>query len=149
SKTLAYHITNRANNKEWFYIPIKETWKIFCEILSRASRMYGAEIHTFVLMSNHYHLLVTTPLGNLDLFMRYFQTEACRAIQERAARKNHVFGGRYKWTILGGSAAVAYAYKYILRNPVRARIAENVESYPYSSFTSLSLLKSELPISER
>lgn len=128
-----YHVTNRSNNKDWFYIPIPEVWKIATETLALCSERYGVVFYAFALMSNHFHLMLSTPNNNLDAMMRFFQTEVARAIQHRSGRINHIFGGRYKWSCLWNSAAVAYVYKYILRNPVRAGLTDNVESYPYSS----------------
>ena len=92
-------------------------------------------------MSNHYHMVVRTPLSNLDVVLRHFQTEAARKIQKYAGRINHIFGGRYKWSYLPNAAAVACAYKYVLRNPVRAGLSTTVENYRFSTITP----KLELP----
>ncbi len=149
SNRFPYHVTNRSNNRDWFFIPIQQAWSLFCEILTKASLKYETQIHCFVLMSNHYHLLVSTPLANLSAFMRYFQTETCRAIQRPARRINHVFGNRYKWSLLEDPVAVAYAYKYVLRNPVRAEMVERVQDYPFSSWNSLVNHKNDVPYLER
>ncbi len=118
-------------------------------VLARATERYRTEIHSFVLMSNHYHLVVSTPQRNLDLFMRYFQTESSRHIQRAAGRINHVFGGRYRWSILSTSQSVAYAYKYTLRNPVRAGVCNLVQDHQFGSLRHLLDFKNELPICER
>jgi len=143
SPDCVYHVLNRSNNKEFFYIPIHEAWAIFCEVLSLSSVLYKTEIYSFVLMSNHYHLIVAAPSRNLHLFMRHFQTETTRRIQKQSGRINHVFGTRYKWSCLWTSAAYALAYKYVLRNPVKAEICTQVDAYPYSSLTL------DLPIADR
>lgn len=144
-----YHVTNRSNNKEWFYIPIETAWDIFCKILTYSSNLYETEIHAFVLMSNHYHLLISTPKSNLDIFMRHFQTEVCREIQRIASRVNHVFGNRYKWSVLDSSYAVAYVYKYVIRNPVRAGIVSRIEEYPFCLFSEIYRGGSSVPHTER
>ena len=126
-----YHVTNRSNNKEWFYIPLNEVWMIFTR--SAESFQYyvcSDQIHSFVLMSNSFHLLISTPHSNLDLFMRHCQTEISRKIQKRASRINHVFGSRYKWSLLWNPAAFAYAYKYVTQNAVKAGLIKKVEYYP-------------------
>src|SRR5687768_2108167 len=92
STDCAYHVTVRSNNKEWFHIPVSECWKLFQKKLYAANQKYKFEIHTFVLMSNHFHLIASTPQANLDQVMRYFLTEFSRAINVRADRINHVFG---------------------------------------------------------
>ncbi len=139
----AYHLVNRSNNKDFFYIPLPETWRLFCEVLERSSGLYRTEIHAFVLMSNHYHLIVTAPLKNLHLFMRHFQTEVSRKIQKRAGRINHIFGTRYKWSCLWTSSSYALTYKYVMRNPLKAGICSRVEKYPFSS------INLALPIADR
>jgi putative transposase len=138
-----YHVTNRSNNKEFFYIPLSEAWQIFCEVLGTSSGLYRTEMYAFVLMSNHYHLLVTAPRLNLHLFMRHFQTEVSRRVQKTSGRINHVFGTRYKWSCLQTSSSYALAYKYVMRNPVKAGICDRVESYAYSS------LSMSLPVADR
>lgn len=149
SNECVYHVVNRSNNREWFYVPIEEAWGIFCEILRRASGLYGTEIHTFVLMSNHYHMMVSTRRENLHRFMRYFQTEVCREIQRRAERINHVFGTRYKWSTMWTSDVYAIAYKYVMRNPVKAGLSQRVEEYRYSSMAEWVVSAHQLPIVER
>jgi putative transposase len=136
TRDFAYHVTARSNNKEWFYVPTEACWNIFCGQLSDSAQKYQLLVHAFVLMSNHYHLLVSTPLGNLDDAMRHFQTQVSRSIQRWSTRINHVFGGRYHWSVLGDSCALAYVYKYVYRNPVRAGICDTAESYQFSSISS-------------
>lgn len=135
----AYHVTARSNNKEWFYLPLPEAWAVFTEMLGKINQKHHAHIHAFVLMGNHYHLALSTPLKNLDEIMRYFQTEVARRFKEKSGRINHVFGGRYRWTLLPDSRALAFAYKYIARNPIRAGLSKRIEDYPFSSFFSASL----------
>jgi putative transposase len=128
-----YHVTSRSNNKEWFYIPINEVWHIFHEGLSKVVSDYQVHIFAFVLMSNHFHLILETPQSNLGHIMRDLLTFVSKKIQRSALRINHVFGGRYKWSLLDSSFATAYVFKYVLRNPVRAAMVQQVEDYPYSS----------------
>ena len=134
TSSLSYHITARSNNREWFYIPIEDSWSVFCRSLNEAAYRYGVNLHGFVLMSNHFHLLLTTPNKNLDEFMRYFLSNATRRIQRKADRINHVFGARYRATVIDSAWGLAYVYKYIYRNPVRAGISERVQDYQWSSF---------------
>jgi putative transposase len=135
---IPYHVTSRSNNKEWFYIPTEECWEIFCTQLIETSLLYQVHILAFTLMSNHFHLMLLTPLSNLGEVMRHFLTGVSKAIQFRAKRINHVFGSRYRWSLLPDPIAVAYVYKYIMRNPVRAEMCKRVEEYPYNSLRRTS-----------
>ena len=133
TKDFPYHVTARSNNKEWFYIPGPDAAKIFCEKLRNTSDKYGVLIHAFVLMNNHFHLILTSPHESLGEVMRHLMTEVSKHIQFVSKRINHVFGSRYKWSILDSAYGVAYVYKYVLRNPVRAGLCKSVSDYPFSS----------------
>jgi REP element-mobilizing transposase RayT len=144
-----FHVTARSNNKDWFSIPLDRCWRIFQQHLVEVSNRYQIEIHAFVLMSNHFHLLVSTPGKNLGQAMRYLMTESSRDIARAAGRINHVFGGRYKWSWLINEQSIAYVYKYIARNPVRAGVTSRVELYPFSSFNMTDNSMCGIPICER
>lgn len=133
SSSAVYHVTARSNNKEWFYIPMVLAWDIFEEMLRRIADSYGVEIHAFVMMANHFHLLLSTPDRNLPQAMRYFMTESSRHIGRAAGRVNHVYGGRNKPNVLWNDHSLAFVYKYVYRNPVRAGISGAAEAYPYST----------------
>lgn len=130
----AYHVTSRSNNREWFYISSELCWSVFLEKLTITAQKYQTEIHALVLMSNHFHLVISTPQSNLNRAMRYFLTETSRTIQNMSNRINHVFGARYRWSLLDSAYSLAYVMKYVYRNPLRAGICKGVETYPYSSF---------------
>jgi len=88
-------------------------------------------------MPNHFHLLITTPEADLGKVMQYLMQSATWTINSKAGRSGHVFGGRYHWTLVGTPLYFAHALKYVYRNPVKAGICENVESYSYSSLNIL------------
>lgn len=134
-----YHISARSNNKEWFYLPLSECWTIFAAGLNHLHLEYGFLTHLFVLMDNHYHLVGTcSEKHNLGEVMSWFQKYVSRKINSRAGRINHIFGGRYKASLIAHPAHFAAVYKYVARNPVRAGICEKVEQYGYSSLYSES-----------
>ncbi len=128
-----YHITNRANNKEFFYLPLAELWPVFIDVLKELKDVYKCEIHSFVLMSNHYHLLLNTPRANLSEAMLFLHREVARHANKKSHRINHFFGGRYKWCLIQDETYFWNTMKYIFRNPVQAFICERVEDYPFSS----------------
>jgi len=132
-----YHISARCNNRDWFSIPLNEVWKIFSDYLYFISFAFEVEIHAFVLMNNHYHLLIKTPQANLGEAMEYFQRETSRRIGFTSQRINHVYGGPYNPTVVTDLQYYINVYKYILRNPVKAGISKKVEAYPYSSLRGL------------
>jgi REP element-mobilizing transposase RayT len=132
-----YHITARCTNKEWFQLPMKEVWNIFSIYLYFITVAYKVQIHSFVLMSNHFHMLITTPEANIDLAMNYLLREVSRRIGQRTNRINQIFGGPYHWTLIKNSIHYQHAYKYVYRNPVHAGICNRAEEYRYSSLNGL------------
>ncbi len=128
-----YHIVNRSNNREFFEIELETLWQIFLENLKTLNKDYRCKIHSFVLMSNHYHLLISAPDGNIDRAMQYLQRETARTANAKTGRQNHFFGTRYRWSVIRTENYYWNAMKYVLRNPVRSGLVENVEDYPFSS----------------
>jgi len=142
-----YHVVARSNNQEWFYLPPREFSEIFIEKAEATWREYDVSFHAFVIMSNHIHLLISTPRANIDSAMNYLLREICRAVNQRTGRTNHLFGGPYKWSLIQKPDHYGHAYKYIYRNPVRARICTWVEEYPHSSIqVKLGNLDSPFPL---
>lgn len=136
SNQFVYHITSRSNSKEWFYIPSSDCWKICIELLIEGKEKFGIEIHAFVLMSNHYHLMARFPGESIDIFMHFFNKNMSKRINKLSGRVNHVFGGSYKWSLIDNRAYYFNAIKYVYQNPIRANICNLVELYPYSTFYS-------------
>lgn len=128
-----YHITGRSNNKDFFYIELEVLWEIFMQTMESAKNLFNCDFHAFVLMSNHYHLLISTPLNNVDKVMEHIQREVAKKANKKSARINHFFGGPYKWSLIYEEAYYWNAVKYIFRNPVRAGLCNDVLDYQYSS----------------
>jgi putative transposase len=132
-----YHVTARCINRDWFKIPKEIVWSLFCDHLYFATHAYTARIHAFVLMSNHFHLIVSTPEANIDKIMWYLMTEVSRGITLEAGRINQTFGGPYYASLIRSDHYYLHAYKYLYRNPVDAQLAERVEDYKYSTLNAL------------
>jgi putative transposase len=132
-----YHISARCNNKEWFDLPLSEVWIIMENNLFLLHHGFQFQIHSFVLMSNHFHMIARTPNGNLSAGMNYFMRETSRQIAYLSNRINHVYGGRFHRTLITCPLYYLHAYKYVYRNPVEAGIVDDVCAYPYSTLHGL------------
>ncbi len=129
-----YHIRARSNNREWFSVTPKICWEIFNEKLIHITNVYKFQIHAFLLMANHYHLLGSADEEHsLGKVMNWFQTSVAKSINAISGRINHVFGGGYKSTLIMDPYYFAHATKYIYQNPVRAKICTSIEEYTYST----------------
>ncbi|MBC7748781.1 MAG: transposase [Methylotenera sp.] len=134
---LPYHVTARTNNKEWFDIPLSEVWEHVQSALKEAEKVHHVELVSFVLMSNHYHMLIITPESNLDSFMYEFNKRISLKIRMQSGRINKIFGARYKWCLIQSNNYFFNCYRYVYQNPVRAGIVERCEHYPYSTLRTI------------
>ncbi len=128
-----YNISARCINREWFQIPMENVWNIFCEELADTIQKHNLQVHSFVLMSNHYHLIASTPDSNISQCMHRFMGRTSRRLTTSGNRINETFAGRHYKTILQHQNYYLNAYKYNFRNPVGAGICEKVEDYPFST----------------
>jgi len=116
---------------------MEEVWDIFSIYLHFISHAYQVRIHSFVLMSNHFHMLISTPDANIDEAMNYFLREVSRSLGKASGRINQIFGGPYHWSLINNSIYYQHAYKYIYRNPVHAGLSRQVEEYKFSTLRGL------------
>jgi putative transposase len=134
-----YHITARSNNKEWFYIPSNDVWIYARKLLIEGRARFGIQVQAFVLMSNHYHMLILTPNANLDKFMQYFNRSLGRSIARHAGRINRIFGASYKWNLIISESYYRNLLRYIYQNPLCAGLVTRCEEYPYSDLTEKNI----------
>ncbi|MBT3984169.1 MAG: hypothetical protein HOE90_22635 [Bacteriovoracaceae bacterium] len=133
-----YHITTRANNKEWFCLPLDKVWEISKNSFLKAQRKCPAIVSQFVLMNNHYHLLIKTPDSNIDQFMFWFNKTFSDLLRAKTKRVNRMFGSSYKWSIIYDEFYLLKVARYIYQNPLRAGIVTRCEDYQYSTLFYLS-----------
>jgi putative transposase len=126
-------VTIRCNNKDWFDLPLSVVWEICLKGLKRAHHVVPVDIQAFVLMSNHYHLLIWTPNADLDKFMFEFNRFLSLEIRTQTGRINRIFGDRYKWSLIQNDSYYFTVEKYIYQNPLAAKIVSRCEDYPYST----------------
>lgn len=139
-----YHIVARCNNKDWYCLPLETVFAIYIDVLKRTIKNYEIQLHAFVLMSNHFHMINSTPKANLSSAMRYFMTESSRSIARQANRINRIYGKRYHWTIIKSPEHYAHTFKYIYQNPIRAQICQKVEQYKWSALNTQNQIMNTL-----
>lgn len=132
-----YYITARCIHDDWFRMPVAEAWDIFSRHLFFSHFGFNARIHAFVLMDNHFHLILSTPGGNIDEVMWYLMKEVSREMTCAAGRINQTFAGPYYSCLLTASIYYQHAYKYVYRNPVESGLCKSAEFYPFSTLNSL------------
>jgi len=140
-----YQVVNRTLDRKFYEIDRDLLWETYTDCLLVLSVAYGFRIHAFVLMSNHYHLLVSTPDENLDEGIRYLQTEVSKRVAEHSGSSGFRFETRYKWTIIYEVEHYIATLCYVYQNPIRAGICNSVSEFPYSTLHGM-LGYSRLPI---
>lgn len=143
SGALPYHIWARSNNRELFSLPTQKMWEICIEQLFNVTLAYGLRVHAFTLMDNHFHLLASTPFSNLGGVMAYFMRETSKKANFDTKRINHLFGSRYKASLIEDFYHYFNVYRYVYQNPLRAGMVKSVESYP---FNTVSILFGQSPM---
>lgn len=144
SQVFPYHVIARANNREPFACEPVVAWRILASQCYEISILFGARVYAFVLMENHFHLLLGTPHEDLGVVMKHYMESGTRMLNFSSGREGHAFSGRYRWSIVQDVRYFGIAMKYIYRNPVRAGLCAKAEDYPFSSLHSL-LGRSPLP----
>jgi len=144
-----YHVMNRGNNRQDIFISDRDR-NTFLEALSDSCEIHDVSIIAYVLMSNHYHLLIQTPQANLSEFMRHFQITYTVRFNHRHDRPGHVFQGRFKSLLVEADEYLLPLSRYIHLNPIRTSHfnaigiqdkEEYLRTYPWSSYPGYCYLR--------
>ncbi len=137
-----YHVLCRGDRREAIFEDDKDRL-VFLKTLGEVCERTGWRIASYVLMSNHYHLLLETPEPNLVRGMQWFQSTYTARYNARHRQRGHVFQGRYK-SIPVESADGFYGRTvsdYIHLNPARAGLTHDLKrgllDYRWSSLPTL------------
>lgn len=106
-------------------------------VLGEACEGFGWRVHAWCLMTNHYHLLVETPQGNLSAGMRQLNGVWAQCFNQRHGRVGHVFQGRYKAIMVEKESYLLELSRYVVLNPVRVGKVADAADYPWSSYPAM------------
>lgn len=148
-----YHVTCRGNERRNIFRDDADRNK-FLDILSTNLKLYRVELHSYVLMRNHFHLILMTPEANLRKFMQRFNTTYTVYFNRRHRRIGHLFQGRYKAILIEKDEYLGELSRYIHLNPVRIKDNSQLEAeekrrilwgYDWSSYAGYVHLKKRQP----
>ena len=128
-----YHVTSRGDGRDDIYLDDGDR-KEFLDVLGEACEVFNWSVHAWCQMTNHYHLLVETPDGNLSKGMRHLNGVYTQRLNRKHRRVGHVFQGRFKAILVEKESYLLELARYIVLNPVRAGIVESPEHWPWSSY---------------
>jgi len=99
---------------------------------------FGLICHAHCLMSNHYHLLIETPRANLSRGMQLLNGVYTQWFNRQHERVGHLFQGRFKAILVEKESHLLELARYIVLNPVRAKMVRGVRDWPWSSYRTTS-----------
>jgi len=132
-KGALYHLLSRGNERGDIFVDEKDR-SSFLDAVGEMSERFVIDVFAYVLMDNHYHLLVRTRRANLKKAMQWFGTTYTQRFNRRDFRSGHLFQGRYKSIIIENYAYLFQLSCYIHRNPLRAGIVNRLSGYRWSSY---------------
>jgi putative transposase len=141
------HVIIRGNNRDPIFYTNSD-YHYYLEKLQQACEKHDCDLHAYVLMSNHVHLLVT-PNGKqgiskaMQMIGRYY----VQYFNYRYQRTGTLWEGRYKATLIDSENYLLACYRYIELNPVRAGMVEHPSEYPWSSYPSNAAGKENMNLS--
>jgi putative transposase len=133
---LIYHVMGRGNNKMAIYLDDLDRSR-FLSILGGVTDKYEVDCWTSCLMPNHFHLILRTRKANISAAARQLNGVYAQWWNKRHGRVGHVFQGRFKGQIIEDGTYLLRACRYVMLNPVRARLCASPDQWPWGSYRAL------------
>ena len=124
-----YHITSRGNEKREIFLA-EEDRKKFLSILRDYHERFGILVHAYVLLDNHYHLILETPRANLLKVMHGINAGYTGYFNRKYRRAGHLLRGRYRAILVDKDEYLVVLSRYVHLNPVRAGLVRVPRSMP-------------------
>ena len=133
------HVIQRGNNRAACFFA-DEDYRTYLDSLQQGAERYGCDIHAYVLITNHVHLL-TTPADDESLpsMMRYLGSRYVQYVNYTYKRSGTLWEGRYKSSLIDSERYLLTCYRYIELNPVRAGMVKGAGDYKWSSYAAHAL----------
>jgi REP-associated tyrosine transposase len=130
-----YHVTSRGNARSNIFQDDEDKER-FLSVLEKVTMRYHWLCHAYCLMENHYHLLIETPEANLSRGMRQLNGVYTQTYNRRHLRPGHIFQGRFRAIVIERESYLLELCRYIVLNPVRAKIVETPRDWKWSSYAA-------------
>jgi len=128
-----YHVYSRGNNHQNIFLS-DDDQHLFLDTIGQMSERFDNDIFAYVLMDNHYHLLLRTTKANLSRSMQWLGTTYTRRFNLEHFQSGHLFQGRYKSILVQNNAYLMQLSYYIHNNPLRAGMVKRLINYRWSSY---------------
>jgi putative transposase len=135
-----YHITSRGNEgRDIFRDDVDRA--MYLTFLGQAIKRFGWSLSAWVLMTNHYHLVLQTRKANLSRGMHWLNGTYAGWFNRRHKRSGHLFQGRFHSFLVEKQSYFREVLRYVVLNPVRAKMVDRPEDYVWSSYRSMAGLE--------
>ncbi len=128
-----YHVMSRGNEGRLIHTDDGDR-RMFLDVLGEMSERFEIDLHSWVLMSNYYHLLLKTRRSNLSKGMQWLGATYTRRFNLKHQRVGHLFQGRFKSLLVENDSYLFRLSCYIHRNPLRAKLVKRLADYEWSSY---------------
>jgi putative transposase len=130
-----YHILSRGNDKRKLF-RYKQDYYIFLKVIKTYLNKFKIDLLNYCLMPNHIHLLIQAQEArDLPKFMQAVLQVYASYFRKKYQSTGFVFQNRYKSLLIDKDTYLMECGRYIERNPLRAKITDNLLEYPFSSFS--------------
>jgi len=131
---IPWHIIQRGNNRSACFFT-DEDYPLYLHHLKEQADKHGCEIHAYVLMTNHVHILLTPQAeDSASLLMKHLGQRYVQYVNRTYRRSGTLWEGRFRSCLTQSEAYVLACYRYIELNPVRAEMVKHPRNYPWSSY---------------
>lgn len=127
-----YHVMNRGLARTRIFLD-EQDQKNFLDLIGETRKLWKIKVYAYCLMSNHYHLLVQTPQGNLSRVMRHLDGIYTQRFNRSHRRDGPLFRGRYRAILIDAEQYFLAVARYIHSNPVEAGVVSEIRRYRWSS----------------
>jgi len=128
-----YHVLSRGNERRAIF-RIGEDYQRFLDLIATMTSRFKIEVHSYVLMENHYHLLIKTTHANLSRAIQWLGVTYAGWFNRTHNRSGHLFQGRFKSFLIENESYLTALSCYIHGNPLRAGAAKDLWEYEWSSY---------------
>lgn len=136
---LPLHIVQRGNDRQRCFFEDFH-YSLYLGLMTELARPHGCEVHAYVLMTNHVHLLLTPQVaGNASRFMKNLAQRYVQYVNRARKRTGTLWDGRFKSNLVESETYALRCYRYIEMNPMRAGMVGNPSHYPWSSYSANAL----------
>lgn len=129
-----YHVICRCNNRD-FHFQNEIDFRLFLQVIAATKHKLPFDLYAYVIMSNHVHMIIQpSPAAPLDKIMHQIKHTFTMRYNHRQKRCGHLWMNRYHAELIMEDSYLTTCIRYITRNPLRAKMVQSLDDWPWSSY---------------